>query len=486
MTLAGHVVRAGFYTKMASYLIHNIRMGDHEAFMDNLDIERDEKRLCYASVTMLQNLQGSSQSWCLRESHGQEGGPILAIQLSDISLSQKYSRRDRSDSKLGIGIISANLCTSELWSLACKYAGNHGHSDTQPPWHPQSDYTMITYWHTEHESRMPLRFRLHASRFSDHPPADLQANRDYWGPWLFFQIVWHAVPCLLNHPFLLSIRLRNFRRTMPQSFLRNSFEQLTLHSGWIVHFLELIESKGFDVSDPTLGHCVAIVGTIYLQHSFVEDQDFGTKAQTGFEKCLQFLRRLGHRWPHVDQQVGHSSNPPGNPLSSDINPSQARQLEQLRDSISSGGTMTSTEGTPNSRQKWSVNLQLLWKILVYSHASKAPSPAGDIFGPELAKDSIAYSGVSTTGDIAEPDFALIGSAGISGHKTVAQECVTYPPEQTEHSTQLQQELGQILPNVPVTNLAGDPNLNFAGEETLFLQMQDYGKAFEDWLSLNPV
>lgn len=148
--------------------------------------------------------------------------------------------------------------------------------------------------------------------------------------------------------------------------------------------------------------------------------------------------------------------------------------------------MTGTEGTPNSRQRWSVNLQLLCKILVYSHASKAPSPVGDIFGPELAKDSIAYSGVSTTGDIAEPDFELIGSVGISGHKTVAPECVTYPPEQTEHSTQLQQELGQILPNVPVPNPAGDPNLNFASEETLFLQMQDYGKSFEDWLSLNPV
>lgn len=141
--------------------------------------------------------------------------------------------------------------------------------------------------------------------------------------------------------------------------------------------------------------------------------------------------------------------------------------------------------TPNSRQKWTVNLQLLWKILVYAHASKAPSPASDIFGPELAKDSIAYSGMSSTSDIAEPDFALIGTAGISGHKTVASECVTYPPEQTEHSVQLQQELGQISTAVPIPNLADDPNLNFVSEEALFLQMQDYGKAFEDWLSLNP-
>lgn len=288
---------------MASYFIRNVRTGDHETLMDNLDTEKDEKRRCYASVMMLQNLQGTSQSWCLRESNDQQGETNLATPYFENLVSQRYSRRDGSDSQLDIGIISANMCTSELWSLACKYAISHGTNDTKPPWHFQSDYTMISYWHTEHESCMPLRFRLHASRFSEHPPEDLQTNRDYWGPWLFFQIVWHAIPCLLNHPFLLSMRLRNFRRTMPQSFLRNSFEQLTLHSGWIIHFLELIESKNFEVSDPTLGHCVAIVGTIYLQHSFVEDQNFGTKAQTGFDKCLRFLHRLGHRWPHVDQQV---------------------------------------------------------------------------------------------------------------------------------------------------------------------------------------
>jgi hypothetical protein len=147
--------------------------------------------------------------------------------------------------------------------------------------------------------------------------------------------------------------------------------------------------------------------------------------------------------------------------------------------------MTETGATPTKRQKWSVNLQLLWKVLVYSHASKAPSPSGDIFGPELSKDSIAYSGISSTNEISEPDFALIGSAGISGHKTVVPECVTYPPEQTEHSTQSQHELGQISQAVPMTNPAEDSGLQFVGEETLFLQMQDYGKAFEDWLSLNP-
>ncbi|KAI2737274.1 transcriptional regulator family: Fungal Specific TF [Penicillium roqueforti] len=459
---AGHIIRAGSYTTLATYLMRNLRINGLES-LSNLETERDERKLCHVSLVMLRNLQGSlhppGDSLDLLAEPGQTVSP-----LATMIFNKEIAYGTSCDSKPDIGINGSSVYTSELWAMACIYAASHVGVDAHPPWSPNSEYAMLNFRHCEHESLMPLRFRLHASRFQDHPPAELQAHRDYWSPWLFFQLVWHAVPCLVNHPFLLSMRLRNFRRTMPQSFLRNSFEQLTFHSGWVIHFLELIEAKSFEVSDPTLGQCVAIVATIYLQHSFVEDQAFKRKAQTGFEKCLRFLRNMGYRWPHIDRQV--------------------RQLQQLRDSVSPGGLMTDNTapaGT-NSRQKWSVNLQLLWKILVYAHASNISDPASDIFGPELAKDSVGCSGDPSAGAITERDFALIGSAGISGHKTVAPECVTYPPEQTEDPIQTP---SQTSPRMDFSGLPGDPNMDFSGGDTLFLQLQDYGRAFEDWLSVNP-
>ncbi|KUM56216.1 hypothetical protein ACN42_g11006 [Penicillium freii] len=442
--------------------MRNLRISGLES-ISNLETERDERKLCYVSLVMLKNLQGSlhppGDSLDLLAEAGEITSPLGAMMFN-----KDIARGNSGDSKPDIGINGASVYTSELWAMVSNYAASHVGVDSHPPWSPNSDYAMINFRHCEHESLMPLRFRLHASRFQDHPPAELQAHRDYWSPWLFFQLVWHAVPCLVNHPFLLSMRLRNFRRTMPQSFLRNSFEQLTFHSGWVVHFLELIEAKNFEASDPIIGQCVAIVATIYLQHSFVEDEAFNRKAQTGFEKCLRFLRNMGHRWPHIDRQV--------------------RQLQQLRGSVSSGGLMTGniTQGGTNSRQKWSVNLQLLWKILVYAHASNISDPASDIFGPELAKDSVGCSGDPSAGAITDRDFTLIGSAGISGHKTVAPECVTYPPEQTEDPIQTP---SQTSPRMDFSGLPGDANMDFSGGDTLFLQLQDYGRAFEDWLSVNP-
>ena len=302
--LAGNLVRAGFYSRMAGYFIRSIHTGSLE-FISALDSEQDERKLCHATVILLQNLQGSLNAFPIKDTTDQSDDNWLAAPLFETMISKKDPRRGTTGLKLDIGINAANMHTSELWALTCKYAMDY-RIDANPPWHPQSDFAMITYWHTEHESCMPLRFRLHASRFQDYSPGELQRCRNYWGPWLFFQILWHAIPCLLNHPFLLSLRLRNFRRTMPQSFLRNSFEQLTLHSGWIVHFLDLVEQKRFEISDPTLCHCVAIVATVYLQHSFTEDEAFSKKAQIGLEKCTRFLHRMSHRWPNIRQQVSIS------------------------------------------------------------------------------------------------------------------------------------------------------------------------------------
>lgn len=122
----------------------------------------------------------------------------------------------------------------------------------------------------------------------------------------------------------------------------------------------------------------------------------------------------------------------------------------------------------------------MWRILVYSRASRAPDPTGDMYGPILAKEKSSELGISSADAIAERDFALIGSAGISGHKTVAPECVTYPPEQVEHQEPSSESSAMDFPE-----LLSSQNLDLAGGETLLLQLQDYDKAFEDWLSLNP-
>ncbi|KAL2815223.1 hypothetical protein BDW59DRAFT_166896 [Aspergillus cavernicola] len=415
---AGHTLKAGVNTRLATYLLQNLRVGSSE--MPNLEDERDERVLCRWSLHMLANLVGEPTS-------------VPGTRLA-------YSVQSTAQNKKDPGLVGCAIQLSEVWGMAQSYAAAPITADSPPPWAPQSDYTRITFRHTEFESLTPLRYRLHETRLDELTWADLQQRRDFWGHCLFFQLIFHAIPCLLNHPLLLSTRLRNFRHTMPQSFIRHSFEQITLHAGWVLHFIDLLEMKNYEVSDPTLGQCVVIVATIYLQHSFVDDVFFREKAQFGYDRCLSFLCRMAVRWPNIERQV--------------------ENLRTLRSSISAGDVQ-------NSQQIWSVNVHLLWDILI---ATPPKQTATDIFGPGLAKDSALHADSSTP----DPEFELIGSAGISGHRTVAKNLVTYyPPEHV------------LQPTPPdVSALLGEPGMGITGTgNNALFQPQDYRRFIDNWLDL---
>lgn len=299
---AGNAVRAGSNLNLATFLMKSLNPCGSR-YLTNLETERDEKELCRWSIHMLNNIFSDTSRLAVT------GEKALADSFSlQRSTSSKSDISQAPDVKsyqqiVDRGLLAYTIQLSEVWLLARIYANERNHQNSPPPWSPQSDYSIITYQHMENESQFPLKHRLHASQFPETSAASLNRQRQYWGPWLFMQIVFHATPCLLNHPFLLSIRLKNFRQVMPQSFLRNSFDQIVLHAGWIIYYVELLEMKDFDISDPTIGHCVAIVATIYLQHSFVKDNSFRKRAQVGFEKCIRFLRRMAVRWPHIGKQV---------------------------------------------------------------------------------------------------------------------------------------------------------------------------------------
>jgi uncharacterized membrane protein YhaH (DUF805 family) len=157
--------------------------------------------------------------------------------------------------------------------------------------------------HLEIDCGVPLKYRFAANRLEDEDSTSCQQRRDYWGPWLFTQFIYAAIPCLLNHPLLLSMRLRNFRYTIPQAFIQQSFEAISRNSRWIMYYLDLLESKSFQLSDPALAHCVVIIATIHLQHSFVQDPSLRNKAEMGFTKCLDFLYRMASVWPNVSAMV---------------------------------------------------------------------------------------------------------------------------------------------------------------------------------------
>ncbi|KAF4343800.1 Zn(II)2Cys6 transcription factor [Fusarium beomiforme] len=360
------------------------------------------------------------------------------------------------------GIMKYTTPLAQVWRAVRVYASRRAFSDMLPPWNPRSDYSQITYRHLEVDCSVPLKYRFSANQIDKQAAESLQQKRDYWGPYLFTQFVYASIPVILNHPFLLSMRLRNFRHTMPHSFVNSSFDAITRHIGWIMYHLDIVESMDYRISDPTLAHIVVVVATIHLQHSFVEDCSLREKAQAGFRKCLEFLERMGSIW-HI-AVVMHEN------------------LQKLQQSIQVVSSSREDLGG-QAQQKFTIDTRLLWDILSYEQAGRPDARADDsIFSCLTSTPQGNTRGGTETGD----GYDLVGSAGIIGHKTVPKDTPLYAPGEGELSN-------NVRARVPsdASGLLGSLQQNIQEgfgssmeSDNVFPQVHDFGRAIDEWLSLD--
>ncbi|KAM0546946.1 hypothetical protein ACHAPJ_010606 [Fusarium lateritium] len=241
------------------------------------------------------------------------------------------------------------------------------------------------------------------------------------------------------------MRLRNFRSTMPHSFMNSSFDAITRHIGWIMYHLDLMNRMAYQISDPTLAHIVVIVATIHLQHSFVDDSELREKAQSGFGKCLEFLQRMGSMWPSVT--VMHEN---------------LQKLQQSIHVISVPSGESGLSGTP--QQKFTIDTRLLWDLLCYEQAGRSDAHI----------DQSMFSGLSSTnqdtgsnGTESGAGYDLVGSAGIIGHKTVPKDTPIYAPGEETLQQNIRDGFGSVV-----------------GQQNIFPEAQDFGRAIDEWLSLD--
>ncbi|OAQ60369.1 Zn(II)2Cys6 transcription factor [Pochonia chlamydosporia 170] len=462
----GKVAQAGLHVAIASQLAQSVQpnnmLGDAQEFND-----------CVHSIVMLQNLQG-----CIPPSTGPGSAlsgtttpsisQIRAAALSGIEPPVLPSVPSLGYSQMDSGIMKYALELSEAWRMARAYAASRVAADALPPWNQHSDYSSIMHLHLEFDCRVPLKYRFAANKFAEQDQDSLEQRRDYWGPWLFIQIVYAVIPCILNHPFLLSMRLKNFRYTIPQSFIHHSFEYINRHAGWIMYFINLLEKKSFYISDPSLAHCIAIVATIHLQHSFVKDKALRDKAQQGFEKCMGFLRRMGGTWPCVSIM--------------------ANNLDKLRESVGEIRSPNSLDDEfLGGRRSFSIDGQLLWDILIYERAGRPDAGADQsIFGKTLKVGSKSREDDVRT----SAEFDLVGSAGISGHKAVSKETPAYAPNEDMPPTpRVLENIEEMDESTPVMGVSVEDRFfegigGLDGQEHLFLQANDFGKAIDNWLSFD--
>lgn len=347
----GNTQRSSMHGTLAISLAFNSGMTSETAQTVS-GFETEERRRCFWSLMLLKRLHGAGFGildlthketfpW-FPESTGKPNKPDPVLMVNH---SQQYA--------LERGIMSCALQLSEIWFKITRYARRRGKPAAEPPWSPQSEYAIIMAQQMESETRMPQVHRFKPAEFSKKSVEDLQSNRDYWGPWIFVQFLYHTNLCLLNHPLLSALRLRNFKSEMPEIFLQNTLDLVSSHTNWILNLIAMLDAKSFKVTDPFLAHCAAIVATIYLQESFVEEDR--AEKMHNFANCLRFIRGF-EEWPHVMRM--------------------AEKLERLRETVSSAYGIDPNRGLL-------IDLGQFWEILEYSSSSEVSGSGLTLFGPSL-------------------------------------------------------------------------------------------------------
>ncbi|KIV88604.1 hypothetical protein PV10_08271 [Exophiala mesophila] len=364
----GNTPKANVYSSLATSLSQGAGLSS-KADTAILSDVGEERRRCYWSVVLLQRLYGYPSGSFLfviddkipqyPQSAAQPFG--TSSDITDAALAQSEVQGNLIELS-DLGITSYAIQLSKVWQRAARYAHRRYAPSALPPWSAQSEYSKITAQLMELETRLPYKYRFRPSRFADQDSEQLWNNRAFWAPWVFVQMIYHSIVCLLNHPLLMALRLRSFRVTMvPEIFLQHTADMTITHTDWIVYLLDLCNDKLFTLSDPFLAHFVAIAATIFLQQSYTDDAVVKSARQQSFSKCLTFVQKIGTKWPNIRKLAG--------------------KMEAFEQEVSTSFHNSAAAGTPNS--SIFIDLKLFWDIIESSFVSELPRAADSYFGTSL-------------------------------------------------------------------------------------------------------
>lgn len=199
-------------------------------------------------------------------------------------------------SRGGIWVYMVQL--GSLWREVQHYVSHCASGYFTPPWSVDSGYSIIGAHLMNLETNFPMSHRYDYARFQEQSIEELHGDRWYWSPWLYLQFTYHAVHSMINHPFLYSWRpQQSSQLAVPNTFWKTSSELALIHTTWTVRLIDMVSEKDYQLSDPSIGHLVAIATTIHLYYCRAADPALRESAQRKVETCTNFLSDLAAKWP---------------------------------------------------------------------------------------------------------------------------------------------------------------------------------------------
>jgi hypothetical protein len=197
-----------------------------------------------------------------------------------------------------------------------QYAHCRSGNEGVPPCDPKSRFTAINSSLMLLESyldidKSPMSGLIRQVRQSNEPAEDVQ----HLGHLIFARALFHLSYCLLNHPFLLRIRLKSFADKVPRSFSLRALQVAEDNAKKLTDLLSSASEGGVLVESSFYTYCVAVSGAIHTMADQVSENvdSIGQyDASQYFQRSIDILNRLGHLWPMAKNIVRTPASSPRN------------------------------------------------------------------------------------------------------------------------------------------------------------------------------
>lgn len=204
-----------------------------------------------------------------------------------------------------LGINHYYLELVKVWGNLLNFMQELRNGKVEDSWTAESTYTRLTVVMYERDTQLCTKHLLRHANFGSRTKEDLSVHRQYWHPWLAMQLFSHAIPAILNHPFIHLSALRDSASGAARSrfFLQQTVDTALLHSAWVARLLRMCDELGFVIQNPLIGDVVASTATVSWLFQFTGDTKTRSAATENFETFQAVLSRLAVSWQHLSPKV---------------------------------------------------------------------------------------------------------------------------------------------------------------------------------------
>lgn len=196
----------------------------------------------------------------------------------------------------------AILVASALGRCA-RYVLHERETDDVLPWDSRSEFAAINSFLLLTEQHLHVEDLSVNDIIANNTLPDGSIDHQTVGHAIFARVVFHLCHCLLNHPFLLALRLQKLKSKAPSSFLSRSFQTCSEHACKIPALLDQAQKAGCHVEASFYAYSACLAGSVlslFIHGALSKSQGPHELLEPG-QQCLSILKGMGAFWDHASK-----------------------------------------------------------------------------------------------------------------------------------------------------------------------------------------